>query len=63
MAGPARLTFLQIKDLMARYGVTKFTIAAWMRDCGFPRPIQISRRRFWRLSEVEAYEASKRKSP
>ena len=46
--------------LMARYDVVDRTIDRWLADpkLNFPKPLKINARRYWRLSEVLAWEAN-----
>ncbi|WP_267359858.1 MULTISPECIES: hypothetical protein [unclassified Methylobacterium] len=43
----------------SRYGVSDMTIFRWLADpkLGFPQPIRINGRRYWRLAELQAFEA------
>jgi len=60
MQVPAQ-TYLQSSAVRARYGVSDMTIWRWLQNTslGFPAPIRINSRRFWRLTELEAWEASR----
>ena len=52
--------FLTSTQVAARYGsVSQMTIWRWLRDKerNFPQPIYLGRRRFWRLADLEAWEA------
>ncbi|MCJ2087527.1 DNA-binding protein [Methylobacterium sp. E-005] len=43
----------------ARYSVSDMTIFRWLADpklC-FPQPIRINGRRYWRLADLQAFEA------
>ena len=53
-------TFLTGPQVQARYQKSAVTMWRWVRDdaLGFPAPIQINRRNFWRLSDLEAWEAA-----
>jgi len=53
-------TFLTGPQVQARYQKSHVTIWRWMRDqaLGFPQPIQINRLNYWRLSDLEAWEAA-----
>lgn len=52
-------TFLTGPQVQARYGRSHVTIWRWVRDAklGFPHPTQINRLNYWRLSDLEAWEA------
>jgi hypothetical protein len=43
---------------MARFGVVDRTLDRWVADprLKFPRPVIINKRRYFRLSELEAWE-------
>jgi predicted DNA-binding transcriptional regulator AlpA len=45
--------------VLKRHGISAMTLWRWLHDAdlGFPRPIDIRRRRFFRLAELEAWEA------
>jgi predicted DNA-binding transcriptional regulator AlpA len=44
----------------ARYSVSDMSIWRWLHDdqLGFPKPLRINNRRFWRLSDLRAWEES-----
>jgi hypothetical protein len=51
--------FLSAAQVRRRYGgVSDMTLHRWLRnlDLGFCRPIMISKRRYWRLSDLEEFE-------
>lgn len=50
-------SFLQARQVRDRYGVSDMTVWRWLRDLEFPQPVYISRYRYWRLSDIEAWEA------
>jgi predicted DNA-binding transcriptional regulator AlpA len=54
-------TYLPAGAVRARYGVSDMSLWRWLHDkgLGFPAPIRINRRRFWKLAELEAWEASR----
>lgn len=41
-----------------RYGVSDMTVFRWVNDkkLGFPQPIYINKRRYWRLADLQAFE-------
>jgi predicted DNA-binding transcriptional regulator AlpA len=45
----------------ARYNVSDMALWRWLHDeqLSFPQPIRINNRRFWRVAELRAWEASK----
>ena len=51
------LTARQVRQRLG--GVSDMAIWRWLRDerLGFPKPICINRRRYWRLGELAAWEA------
>lgn len=55
-------TYLSDKDLGARFGVHHLTPRRWVRDDPtFPQPIKLTPGTCrWKLSEIEAWEASKK---
>jgi predicted DNA-binding transcriptional regulator AlpA len=53
-------TFLTGPQVQARYQKSHVTIWRWVNDpaLGFPQPMQINRLNYWRLSDLEAWEAA-----
>lgn len=53
--------FLTGPQVQARYQKSHVTIWRWVRDAdlSFPQPIQINRLNYWRLSDLESWEASR----
>ena len=53
--------FLPATAVAARYGVSGMSLWRWLQNevLGFPEPRRISRRRYWKLSELQAWEASR----
>ena len=51
--------FLPARRVWERYGVTSMTLWRWLRDesMDFPRPLYLGRFRYWRATELEAWEA------
>jgi len=49
------------RSVRERYGVTDMTIWRWRRNptLGFPKSIVINNRHYWRLEELEAWEATR----
>ena len=43
----------------SRYGVSDMTISRWLAhsNLGFPQPTRINGRRYWRLADLQAFEA------
>lgn len=54
-------TFLTGPQVQARYQKSHVTIWRWIRDSelAFPQPIKINRLNYWRLVDLEAWEAAK----
>ncbi len=54
-------TFVTGPQVQARYQKSHVTIWRWMHDeeLGFPKPIQINRLNYWRLADLEAWEAAR----
>jgi predicted DNA-binding transcriptional regulator AlpA len=54
-------SFLPASSVWARYRVTSMTIHRWLAnpDLGFPKPFYLGRFRFWRVAELEAWEATR----
>jgi predicted DNA-binding transcriptional regulator AlpA len=57
--------FLPASSVWNRYGVTSMTIHRWLPDpdLQFPRPFYLGRFRFWRIAELEAWEAKQPRVP
>ena len=57
--------FLPASSVWNRYGVTSMTIHRWLADpdLQFPRPFYLGRFRFWRIAELEAWEAKQPRVP
>ncbi len=55
-------TYLSAASVCARYGVSAMSLWRWLHDetLGFPHPLRINKRRFWKLTELEMWEASRR---
>jgi predicted DNA-binding transcriptional regulator AlpA len=50
--------FLPARSVWERYGVTSLSLYRWLADEGlaFPRPVYVGRFRYWRLSDLIAWE-------
>ena len=61
MSSNLQTTFLPAGQVRSRYGVSDMAIWRWLHNerLGFPRPIRINGRRFWKRTELEAWEASR----
>ena len=53
--------YLTAPQVRARYSIHSSTLWRWLgrEALGFPRPIKISERRFWKLADLESWEASR----
>lgn len=53
--------FLPARRVWERYGVTSMTLWRWLRDesIGFPQPVYIGRFRYFRIAELETWEAKR----
>lgn len=51
--------FLPARKVLDRYGISDMTLWRWLRDenMGFPQPTYLGRYRYWRIAEIEAWEA------
>lgn len=49
---------LPATQVRARYQISDMTLFRWLNDSSlkFPEPIRINRRRYWRLSALQAFE-------
>ena len=50
--------YVTTRDLMERRNVCDRTIDRWLEDSklNFPKPQRINKRRYWKLSEIVAWE-------
>ena len=50
--------YLPAPAIQVRYGISALTLWRWTRDpkLGFPVPLIVNRRRFFRRAEIEAWE-------
>jgi predicted DNA-binding transcriptional regulator AlpA len=54
----AATVYLPTDQVRARYGhCSHMWVVRRMKDAGFPSPVYFGRRRFWRESDLEAWEA------
>ena len=53
--------YFTAKQVCGRFGVTDMTLWRWLvrTDLGFPRPIVISRRRYFLISDIKAWERAR----
>jgi predicted DNA-binding transcriptional regulator AlpA len=61
MSSNLQTTFLPAGQVRNRYGVSDMALWRWLRNegLGFPHPIRINGRRFWKRKDLEAWEASR----
>ena len=61
MSSNLQTTFLPAGQVRSRYGVSDMAIWRWLHNerLGFPRPIRINGRRFWKRTDLESWEASR----
>lgn len=52
--------YLPARLVAARYASTLRTVDRWTEDRrkGFPQPVYLGRTRFWRVADLEAWEAA-----
>jgi predicted DNA-binding transcriptional regulator AlpA len=57
-------TYLPSAAVRARYGVSDMSLWRWLHDetLGFPAPVRIQRRRYWKLDELKAWEATRKQA-
>ena len=53
--------FLPARQVQERYAISEQTLWRWLRDdrVSFPRPLYIQRFRYFKLSELEAWERAR----
>jgi predicted DNA-binding transcriptional regulator AlpA len=58
---PQEDAYLPARRVWERYGVCDMTLHRWLRDprMEFPRPVYFGRLRFWRISELIAWEMAR----
>jgi predicted DNA-binding transcriptional regulator AlpA len=55
----AATVYLPTDQVQARYGhCSHMWVVRRMKDAGFPSPVYFGRRRFWRESDLEAWEVT-----
>jgi predicted DNA-binding transcriptional regulator AlpA len=61
VSSDATITYLNAAQVRTRYGgMSDMALWRWLRDdeLGFPKPLVINGRRFWKASELTAWEAT-----
>jgi predicted DNA-binding transcriptional regulator AlpA len=48
--------FLNSREIRHRYGVTDMGLWRWIKEEKFPVPMTIGDRRYWKLSDIQAFE-------
>jgi hypothetical protein len=50
--------FLPTRKVLARYDISDVSLSRWLRNerMRFPRPLYLSGRRFWKLSDLVTWE-------
>lgn len=58
---PPDTVFLPIRQIRSRYSVSSMSIWRWLHDpaVAFPQPVYFGRLRYWRLSDIEAWEKNR----
>ena len=53
--------YLPAPSIQARYNISPITLWRWLHDptLGFPPPLTINRRRFFKRAEIEAWERNR----
>jgi predicted DNA-binding transcriptional regulator AlpA len=54
-------TFIAATPLCNRFGIVSMTLRRWLEDgrLDFPRPFFIGGRRYWRITEIDAWERAR----
>ena len=58
----AAITYLNAAQVRTRYGgVSDMALWRWLNDqeLGFPKPFRINRRRYWKASDLTAWESAR----
>jgi predicted DNA-binding transcriptional regulator AlpA len=55
--------FLNSNQIRQRYGVTEMGLWRWMKEEKFPTPMTIGNRRYWKLSDIQAFEIRQTSKP
>ncbi len=52
--------FLPARHILDRYRISQMTLWRWLADdsMGFPKPVYLGRYRYWRIADIEAWEAA-----
>lgn len=55
-------TYITAPDVCKRFSISQMSLWRWIGDekLQFPRPLRIRNRRFFRLDEIQAFEARQR---
>jgi predicted DNA-binding transcriptional regulator AlpA len=57
--------FLSSKAARERYGISSMTLWRWMHSgrTDFPKPVCVNGRKFYKISDIEAWERTRAASP
>lgn len=53
-------SYVSMADLTGRFAVNKSTVYRWVKDSSFPKQVSIGKSARWLVSEVKAWEASRK---
>ena len=58
MNDPTQRVFINAVDVRRRFGISDMSLWRWVKDpaIGFPQPMRINNRRYFRIDEIEAFE-------
>lgn len=61
---PEPVRHLKTRDVWARFGISKMTLHRWLQneELGFPKPIKIQHRSYFRLEDIEKFEQRQREA-
>jgi predicted DNA-binding transcriptional regulator AlpA len=53
--------YLSLRNICERYSITRMTVHRWIKNpgTGFPQPMVINSRNYFRTDEIEAWERSR----
>ena len=62
-APPRKSIRVPAKVVLTRYSIGDQTLRRWLADpgIGFPRPLVVRRRRYFRVEDIEAWESARSK--
>ncbi|KRB61594.1 hypothetical protein ASE04_21160 [Rhizobium sp. Root708] len=56
MKDPIERKYLDSRDMMERYRIGRTALHNWMKEEGFPKPVKLRRRNYFKLSDLVAWE-------